>query len=460
MMKVKITFKNIFLRTAGTFFIFYFIAAIVFTGIYYKSKVDENNAKFDNMGSVLQDRITKNIYDIEYESIIDEAVNKNEGIKSGEKIKTYNFNAEGIGGLRKIEIGDNFYPYWEVNYRKDVYSTNNSDYLYKKTFQRYNDFTEYDEDELRSLMDNKGHSISKLTTTENFSRIDNKIYYKVNYEYINTLYINGHQYYLCLKADYYPWEEILPKAIPLYLISFIMVLGMTIVLSKGLYKTYEKQEALEKNRRELTSAIAHELKTPLGIIRTYGEGLKEKIAEDKRDKYLEVIIDETYKMDKMVLEMLDLSKLEAKAYKLKKENFCINNLIEEIMKKNEKVFNDKSINVNYTSDKKYYIDADYVRIEQVINNLLSNAIYHTEENKSINIELNNGKFIIENEGELISKDKIELIWDTFYRGDSSRDRSERRTGIGLAIVKNVLQLHNFKFGVENTTIGVRFWFEF
>jgi signal transduction histidine kinase len=130
------------------------------------------------------------------------------------------------------------------------------------------------------------------------------------------------------------------------------------------------------------------------------------------------------------------------------------------MKKNEKVFNDKSINVNYTSDKKYYIDADYVRIEQVINNLLSNAIYHTEENKSINIELNNGKFIIENEGELISKDKIELIWDTFYRGDSSRDRSERRTGIGLAIVKNVLQLHNFKFGVENTTIGVRFWFEF
>lgn len=218
-------------------------------------------------------------------------------------------------------------------------------------------------------------------------------------------------------------------------------------------------EALEKNRRELTSAIAHELKTPLGIIRTYGEGLKEKIAEDKKDHYLDIIIDETYRMDKMVLEMLDLSKLEAKAYKLKRELFCVNDLVEKIIKKNEKLFNDKNIYVNYESDKKYNLNADYTRMEQVVDNLISNAIYHTAESKIINVKLKDETISIENEGEHIQKDKINLIWDTFYRIDNSRDRSERRTGMGLAIVKNILQLHNMDFGVENTSQGVRFWFK-
>lgn len=578
-MKVKNTFKSIFLKTAAMFFTFYFIVVIVFTGIYYKSNIDENNAKFNYMQSFIQDKVSNKVDSIEYDRLIDgrngfwrndaNTLNKDlndlaelngelshdtssfgnemlskaylydenckkiaysrnllwigreetkksdndhhyvsryvdldkyfsedeeielfklqnpenntqaylikvqgyingaeiipdiieiykmdgpvsaeRGLKGAEKIKTYNFNVQGVDGLRKIEIEDYFNPNWEVNYSENIDGN-----LYKKTFERYYNLREYSEEEIRSLIDDK----------TGYIHARNNIYnslVKVNYNYINTLNIKNHKYFVVLKADYYPWEDILPKAIPLYLISFIMVLAMTLILSKGLYKTYEKQGNLEKNRRELTSAIAHELKTPLGIIRTYGEGLKEKIAEDKRDKYLDVIIDETYKMDKMVLEMLELSKLEAKAYELKRESFCINYLVEAIIKKNEKVFNDKSINANYTSDKKYDIDADYTRIEQVIDNFLSNAIYHTDENKSINIKLNNGKFIIENEGEHISKDKINLIWDTFYRVDVSRDRSERRTGIGLAIVKNVLQLHDFKFGVENTTIGVKFWFEF
>lgn len=582
-MKEKTAFKSIFLKTATTFFTFYFIVAIVFTATYYKAKVDENNAKFTYMQSVIQDRINNVIYDIEYErlsedrkgfwendltlnkdinnlaqlygttsyftsafskemfskaylydenckmisksgnllwvgkeeieksetdhcyvsryidldkyfsedeeielfklfnsdnsqayfikgegyingtEIIPEAIDiyKNtlegpvsveEGMKSAEKVKTYNFNVQGVEGLKKIAINDYFNPNWEIHYNSDTYNSNNNDYLYKKIFQRYSSFKEYNEEEIRRLIDENGY----IHPRNNI----NKTLGKINYNYINTLNIKDHKYYINLQADYYPWEDILPKAIPLYIVSFIMVFAMVIILSKGLYKTYEKQVVLEKNRRELTSAIAHELKTPLGIIRTYGEGLKEKIAEDKRDYYLDVIIDETYKMDKLVLEMLDLSKLEAKAYELKREKFCINNLVEGIIKKNEKVFNDKKIHLNYTCDKKYNIDADYARIEQVINNLLSNGIYHTDENKTINIGLSNEKFIIENEGENIPKDKINLIWDTFYRGDSSRDRSERRTGVGLAIVKNILELHNMEFGVDNTAVGVKFWFKF
>ncbi|EKQ55122.1 MULTISPECIES: HAMP domain-containing sensor histidine kinase [unclassified Clostridium] len=579
MMKGKTTLKNIFLRTACTFFIFYFIVIIVFTEIYYKIKVDENTTQFNYMQSVLQDRIFTTISYIEderlsegresfsdnnlklnadlndlselsgtisyftssfskemfsktylydenckkiidsknllwiqteeaaksekdyasaercidldkyfsedeemeliklsknnnsqayfikcqgyisgneiipevidiYKNTVDEPISVDEGIKSAEKIKTYNFNVQGVDGLKKIDIADYFNPNWEIHYDSEIYSFNT---LNKKVFQRYNSIKEYKKEELKSLIDKRGYT----HTNNNIS----KTLGKVSYDYIYTLTISDHKYYMVLEANYYPWDDIFLKCIPLYIISFIILLAMTIILSKGLYKTYATQEELEKNRRELTSAIAHELKTPLGIIRTYGEGLKEKIAEDKRDKYLEVIIDETYRMDKMVLEMLDLSKLEAKAYELKKEEFCLNDLVEEIIKKNEKLFNDKNINVNYNSDKKYNINADYVRIEQVINNLISNAIYHTDENKTINISAENQTISIENEGENIPKDKLNLIWETFYRGDDSRARSERRTGIGLAIVKNILQLHNMEFGVENTTLGVKFWFK-
>lgn len=565
-MKEKTAFKSIFLKTAITFFTFYFIVAIVFTATYYKILINGNKVKIDNMLNVLEANIhdeisrigtdnpkekenltelnayisylTSNyskemfaksyLYDENYNMIaksrnllrvsnmesintshslteryidldrslsedqkielfklynqhvnsqayfikgqgyvngdeiipeeieiyknaINDPVSVAEGMKSAEKIKTFKLNVQEVDGLRKIGFNDYLDSCWEIHYNDGIYNSENSNELYKNIFERYENFNEYSKEEIKSIIAEKRYG----------QKIDfSKPFWKVNYDYIETLTYNNHNYYLILKTDYYPWEDIIPKAIPLYLVSLIIVLAMVIILSKGLYKTYEKQAVLEKNRRELTSAIAHELKTPLGIIRTYGEGLKEKIAEDKRDYYLDVIIDETYKMDKIVLEMLDLSKMEAKAYELKKEEFCINSLVEVILKKNEKLFNDSNLNIKYLTDKEYYINADYALIERVINNLLSNAIYHTEENKSINITLKNQIFNIENEGEHIPEDKINLIWDTFYRGDSSRDRSERRTGVGLAIVKNILELHNMEFGVDNTTVGVKFWFKF
>lgn len=419
---------------------------------FYNQRSTLKNYSINVQGYVNGAEIIPETIDI-YEITIYESENGGEGAEKGEKIKTYKFNVQGVDGLRKINMNTSFDPNWDIHYNKDIYKPDNSDNLYKENFQIYDKFKEYNEEKMRSFANENG-SINKSSISKTFE--------KVEYDYIDTILgsVNKHIYFLRLKADYYPWDDILPKVMPLYLSSFVMVFVMTVILSKGLYKTYEKQEELEKNRRELTSAIAHELKTPLGIIRTYGEGLKEKIAEGKRDYYVDVIIDETYKMDEIVLEMLDLSKLEAKAYELKKEIFCINNLVEKIIKKNEKVFNDKKIHVSYSSDKEYNIDADYLRIEQVVNNLLSNSIYHTDEDKTIYIKLNSDRFAIENEGEHIPEDKINLIWDAFYRVDSSRNRNERRTGIGLAIVKNILQLHGMEFGVKNTNGGVEFWFDF
>ena len=135
----------------------------------------------------------------------------------------------------------------------------------------------------------------------------------------------------------------------------------------------------------------------------------------------------------------------------------MNELFSKILKKNEKLLNDKNIKINYKSDEIYEIEGDYFRLEQVIDNLLSNAMNHAKE--KINITIENRVVIIENDGEHISEDKINLIWDMFYKEDESRERSERRSGIGLAIVKNILELHNMEFGALNTEFGVKFWFK-
>lgn len=362
-------------------------------------------------------------------------------VDNAEKLKIYDKEADDF-----LNICSNMASKFKNS--ADRFVNVESDAFYNKLFKRYSKVKEPNGYELVKQADESGNL---------FLFNKNKKFFKMEDETVNTLRINGKIYYTAVESLYYPLEHILPQLSVLYVSTFIIILILTLILSKGLYKTYEKQIQLERNRRELTSSIAHELKTPLGIIKSYGESIKENISESKKDYYLDVIIDETDRMDKLVLEMLDLSKLENNAYKLKNETFCINELFSKILKKNEKVLKDKKIKINYKSDEIYKIDGDYFRIEQVIDNLLSNAMYHAKENININIE--NRIVSIENDGEHISEDKINLIWDMFYKEDKSRERSERRSGIGLAIVKNILELHNMEFGVLNTEFGVKFWFK-
>lgn len=348
--------------------------------------------------------------------------------------KTYDFNVEKKIDSEKLEFSEFLNIY--APYENELVDKKND---YEEIINRY----EYTNDSDRNFNDIRLDKSIKI----------NKVRYKM-YKYI---YINDQKYKLGIYTDYYLWDNVVSTLILVYIFSFIVIIFLIIVLSKGLYKTYEKQIKLEKNRRELTSAIAHELKTPLGIIKAYSESIKENISERKKDYYLDVIIDETDKMDKLVLEMLDLSKLESRAYELKKEAFCINELFSKILKKNEKILNDKKMKINYKSDEIYEIEGDYFRLEQVIDNLLSNAMNHAKE--KINITIENRVVSIENDGEHINEDKINLIWDMFYKEDESRERIERRSGIGLAIVKNILELHNMEFGAFNTDFGVKFWFK-
>lgn len=219
------------------------------------------------------------------------------------------------------------------------------------------------------------------------------------------------------------------------------------------------QEA-EEGRRRLTSHIAHELKTPIAIIHSYAEGLKEHIAEEKRDRYIDVILSEVSRTDAMVLEMLDLSRLEAGKVKLSREDFSIISLTEMIFDKFEMAIAGKELKTAFSFPKDFTVTADEGRIAQVIENFVSNAIKYTPFGGNIQVQIytarNRTTFRIENECNTLSEEELSRIWDTFYRTEEAR--AGEGTGLGLAIAKNIVELHGGTCSVCNTATGVAFSF--
>lgn len=216
----------------------------------------------------------------------------------------------------------------------------------------------------------------------------------------------------------------------------------------------------EVNRRQMTSSIAHELKTPLAVIHSYAEGLKEHIAEDKRDKYIDVILSEVARTDNMVLEMLDLSRLEAGKVKLSRDDFSLISLTQAIFEKLEMVIQAKSLVVKFSFPKEFTITADEGRIAQVVENFATNAIKYSPVGGCIHVKIQTRRsstsFSITNDSEPLSSEALSKVWDTFYRTDKAR--SGGGTGLGLAIAKNIIELHGGKCSVQNTNTGVEFGF--
>ena len=219
------------------------------------------------------------------------------------------------------------------------------------------------------------------------------------------------------------------------------------------------QEA-EENRRQMTSNIAHELKTPLAVIHSYAEGLRERIAEDKRDRYLEVILSETERMDGMVLEMLDLSRLEAGKVKLSREDFSLSELAASVFKRLERAVEAKELKLNLELEENCLVNADPTRIEQVITNLAANAVKYTPRGGKIYVHTTRYRdavsLAVENESPHLSRQALFRVWDTFYRVDESRTGGG--TGLGLAIAKSILDLHGARYLARNTENGVEFSF--
>jgi signal transduction histidine kinase len=222
----------------------------------------------------------------------------------------------------------------------------------------------------------------------------------------------------------------------------------------NLHLEVTKTNELEELRKDFVSNFTHEIKTPLGIINGFSELIELEEDKEKRNEYIQIIQKETKKINELVLEMLELSKLESRNITLDLEDVDIVELCEHTIDKLQYAI----INNNITIQKDYHpciIKADYLKIEMVIVNFISNAIKHTK-NANIYITINERGFYIENEGQQINA--LDKVWLAFYKDDKAR--SNVGTGLGLSICKGILDLHNYKYEALNTARGVLFYFEF
>lgn len=221
----------------------------------------------------------------------------------------------------------------------------------------------------------------------------------------------------------------------------------------------EREKQLEKMRRNFISNVSHELKTPLSMIAGYTEGLKYNIAKEKADKdyYYDVIIDETDKMNLLIEELLELSSYESGNFSIKKENINISDLLNNTIEKYKLKLNERQVKLHLKIKENVYINADKLRIEQVITNFLDNMIKYVEQNGNIKIELeeseNNIKLLLYNSGEKIEESEIKNIWESFYKAE----KSKKGTGLGLSIIRAIIELHGGSYGVENKDYGVEFF---
>ncbi|WP_432666590.1 HAMP domain-containing sensor histidine kinase [Wukongibacter baidiensis] len=234
-------------------------------------------------------------------------------------------------------------------------------------------------------------------------------------------------------------------------------------LSTNLEDSLEKLRLNNQRLKEFTANASHELKTPLAIIGGYIEGIKDGIYSEERDEYLDLIQIEISKMNKLVVDMLEIFKTESEGFSFNKEKFNIHKLTLDIITRFETSIDKKNIDFKKEFDEKeILVDADKKKIEVVVENLLSNAVRYTEENGRINVKIkldSDRVFIaVENTSQHMSKEQMGKIWDRFYRLDKSRSKETGGTGLGLSIVRNILKSHDSEFGVRNTPIGIEFYF--
>ena len=233
-----------------------------------------------------------------------------------------------------------------------------------------------------------------------------------------------------------------------------------------LEQNIEEKSKIDEMRRQFISDVSHELKTPIALIQGYAEGLIENVNSDEESRkfYAEVILDESNKMDEMVKRLLELMKLEYQERKFVDSEFDLTELVKEELRRQTVVLKDKNITIEFDDSKKVMVYADQEYIEQVVNNYLTNAIKHVEERNGENkiiIRTENRKdkvrLFVYNTGENISKEYINKIWGRFFKIDSSRNRNNGGTGIGLALVKAIMNNYNNDYGVTNHENGVEFY---
>ncbi|MBQ8171911.1 MAG: sensor histidine kinase [Oscillospiraceae bacterium] len=241
-------------------------------------------------------------------------------------------------------------------------------------------------------------------------------------------------------------------------------------LSETLEQAAKEIARSDDLRRELTANISHDLRTPLTMIKAYAEMIRDLSGDDpvKRERHLKIIIDETDRLSSLVNDILDLSKLQAGVAEMNIEKFNFADRLNGVVSRFDILRENDGVNIELNAGASILIEADPVKLEQVVYNLINNAVTYTGDDNTVIIRLyrttdRTVRFEVTDHGDGIAPEALPYIWDRYYKV-SDRSKTHKRakmgSGIGLSIVKSILEAHDFRYGVSSEVgKGSTFWFE-
>lgn len=222
----------------------------------------------------------------------------------------------------------------------------------------------------------------------------------------------------------------------------------------------------DKLKKDLIANVSHDLRTPLTMIRSYAEMIRDLSGDmpEKRNRHLEVIIEETNRLNQLVDDMFTLSKMQAGVTSIEKTDFDISAALKETYHSYEILCIQDGYTITMNEPAQIIVNGDEARIKQVISNLINNAVKYCGDDKYIAIscidEGDSVRIVVEDHGMGIPEDQLEHVWDRYYRVSSNYHRSSKGTGLGLSICKEILEMHDATYGVESTVgKGSMFWFK-
>ena len=372
--------------------------------------------------------------------------------------------------IRPVEIQvietDNLNGWYSKDEVINTYKLNanyNGQKIYSQTFSRNvidSDFVlgKYND----HLSENQVEEIREIY---NLDKTNNRISLGLfSYAYYNSDFIESfHPSNYGTQIDYIGTEyiykfNVLQECVVRFAIMFLFIVisfvFMGCILSLMSWKMYTKKTELDKKQRELTTSLAHDLKTPVFIISGYAENLLENIKTEKRDYYAKMIIEEAGIMGELVSNMLNSSNAVSENIHIVKEVFDFTLFLHDIVDE----YKELGVNIKFICNGSYNLNGDKTKIKCVINNLIDNAIKYTTDKNSIVITVNEHRFEISNKCKKIKKSELRKLWEPYYMGENSPRNNGN--GLGLSIVKNILDSHKFKYGCNIKDDIISFYFNY
>lgn len=262
-------------------------------------------------------------------------------------------------------------------------------------------------------------------------------------------------YTLVLRLVEHPWRAAAASMGNIYLWGALLTLVCVLFVLYIVEATFRKRAAMERQQRDFTNAIAHEMKTPLAVIRGFAENLEENTNEEKKKYYLEQIIGQTERMDDMVKEMVFISRMDSKEYRPVKEQISVRKLIDELAAAYSAQIEEKQIELSVSCREDFLIDGDRRFVEKAFAGLLSNAVDHNRQEGKVRIDIDRDRCMIANTGERIPEEDLPRVCELFFTGNKSRGGEEKHLGIGLYLADRIFRTHGLGMKVENTADGVQ-----